>query len=111
MKYLVVFIVLIILSFSAEANKTSEYLESISPSEQASILLKVINHEKHRCDKLTRTFLQGYERDDAAYWNVSCGNGHSYNIQVQPSKSLVTRVADCELMKKAGVECFKKLGK
>jgi len=52
--------------------------------------------------------MQGYDKDDAAYWNVSCNNGQSYNVQVPANPSAKTRIMECSIMKAIGVECFKK---
>jgi len=108
MKYLVTFIALVSFSLSVAANDVSKLLESKSSSERASILANLLHQSGKGCGKATRTFLQGYDKDNAAYWNVSCNNGQSYNVQVPANPSAKTRIMECSIMKAIGVECYKK---
>lgn len=90
-----------------DANK---FLKSQSTSQRASILTSLLLQSGKECGKVTRTFLQGYDKDNAAYWNVSCVNGQSYNIQVSSDPSANIRILECDLMKAiTGVNCFEKL--
>jgi hypothetical protein len=107
-KYLFSFIVLVLFGLPASANDVSKLLESKSSSERASILSNLLHQSGKGCGKATRTFLQGYDKDNAAYWNVSCNNGQSYNVQVPEDPSAKTRIMECSIMKAIGVECFKK---
>ena len=108
MKYLVVFITLASLCLSVSANEVSKILESKPSSERASILANILHKSGKGCGKATKTFLQGYDKEDAAYWNVSCNNGQSYNVKVPANPSAKTRIMECSIMKAIGVECFKK---
>lgn len=108
MKYLVLFITLSIFSLSVKANDVSKLIESKTSSERASILANLLHQSGKGCGKANKTFLQGYDKDNAAYWNVSCNNGQSYNIQVPESPSAKTRIMECSIMKAIGIECFTK---
>jgi hypothetical protein len=71
-------------------------------------LASLVHQSGKACGKATRTFLQGYDKEDAAYWNVACENGRSYCFQVPADPAANTRILDCSFMKSIGVECFKK---
>lgn len=108
MRYLVAFIAIIAFGSLASANDVSKRIESKSSSEKAEIFTNLLHQSGEGCGKVTRTFLQGYDKDDAAYWNVSCNNGQSYNVQVPANPSANTKIMECSIMKSIGVECFKK---
>lgn len=100
---------LFILAMPASANQLSDLLASQSESERAAELGKVLVQSGKSCGQVTRTFLQGTDRDDAAYWNVQCSNGTAYVIQVPADPTASTRIMECELMAALGVPCFKKM--
>ncbi|MFV8819680.1 hypothetical protein [Haliea sp. E17] len=108
MKHLLSFIALLTFSLPNAANQLSDILESKPPSEQEQIFLNVLIQSGKPCGKVTRTFLQGSDKDDAAYWNVACDNGQSYVVQIPADPTSKTRVLDCSLMKAMGSECFTK---
>ena len=58
--------------------------------------------------RLLELFLQGFDKDKAAYWNVKCLNGRAYTIQIPSDPFANTRILDCNIMKSLGIECFKK---
>lgn len=109
MKHIFSLLALCVFAVPATANDMSDYLSAKSPSERASIFTDLLHQSGKGCGKANRTFLQGYDRDDAAYWNVSCTNGQAYNVQVPANPSAKTRIMDCGVMKAIGVECFQKL--
>ena len=88
-------------------NEMSSLLVSMSALERASTLANLLHQSGNGCGEATRTFLQGHDKDDAAYWNVSCSNGQSYNVQIPSDPSANTRILECDFMKLIGVECFK----
>ena len=108
-KYFAAAIALTLLSFTVAANEMSKILELQSAGERASTLAALLHQSGKACGEAVRTFLQGYDSDGAAYWNVACSNGLSYNIQVPADPTANTRILDCVIMKAIGVECFKKL--
>lgn len=108
MKVFATLIVIITLSLSVAANDVSKLLESKPASGRADILTNFLHQSGYECGKATRTFLQGYDKDDAGYWNIACSNGQSYSVQVQADPSGKTRILECSIMKMIGAECFKK---
>lgn len=108
MKAFLILITLAVYCSAAYANDVSKILESKSASSRAEVLANLIHQSGKGCGKATRTFLQGYDKDNAAYWNISCSNGRSYNIQVPSEPSAKTRILECSVMKAIGVECFEK---
>jgi len=109
MKVFVGAIVLALFSLPVAANEMSKILESQSPTERASTLTTLLHQSGKACGEAVRTFLQGYDSDGAAYWNVACTNGQFYNVQVPDDPAANTRILECGIMKAIGVECFKKL--
>ncbi len=89
-------------------NQASTLLESKSSSERLLVITKLLYQSGESCGKAIRVFLQGYDRDAAAYWNVACNNGQAYSIQVSADSSGNTRITGCSILKAIGVECFKK---
>ena len=94
---------------SANANEVSELLEQQGANERAEILASVLHQSGKGCGQVTRTFLQGSDSDDAAYWNVSCSNGEAFSIQIPADPSAKSRTMECSMMKMLGIDCFKKL--
>jgi hypothetical protein len=92
------------------ASNNSSVLEKISSPERIATLTTIIRNSGVECDEITRTFLQGYDKDGAAYWSSSCSNGRSYIVQVQSDPYAISRVIDCAVMKIRGYECFRKFG-
>jgi len=108
MKVFLMAIVLATFGAAAYAENDSRVLESISVSERAMALAAIVHRIGRDCGEVTQAFLQGYDKEDAAYWSVSCSNGQSYNIQVQSDPNAVSRAIECGVMKSMGTECFKK---
>jgi len=108
MRTFLLFMVLTTFETAIYARNNSRILESVTASERAMTLATIINRTGRECDEVIQTFLQGYDKEEAAYWNVSCSNGKSYNVQVQSDPNTNSRVLECEIMKTMGVECFKK---
>jgi len=108
MKLFVMLITITTFSALVVANDVSKILESKSSVDRAAILTNLLHQSGKECGKATRSFLQGYDKDDAAYWNVACTNGQSYNVQVPSNPSAKTRIMECGIMKAIGVECFTK---
>lgn len=90
-------------------NQMSDLLRAKPPAERGSILADVLHQSGKGCGSATRTFYQGIDRDSAAYWNVACSNGESYNVQIPADPAKNTRILECALMRTVGVECFKPL--
>lgn len=109
MKQVTIIMMLLILSFSGYANDVSAILEAQSLSQRAVTLAKLLHQSGKSCGTVTRTFLQGFDKEDAAYWNAACSNGQSYNVKVPANPSAKTRILECEILKIIGTECFTKL--
>lgn len=108
MKSRLMFVVLLAFASAGLAKNNSRILESVSAKEREATLTAIIDRSGRECGEITQSFLQGYDKADAAYWSVSCSNGASYSIQVQSDANAVSRVVACGIMKVMGVECFKK---
>lgn len=93
---------------AAVTNEFSDRLERASPAERNARLAAITGY---RCVG-TDTFLMGVAQSGReaglAYWSVSCLDGSSFAIQIDPLGRSVT--IDCAALAAAGQgrECFKK---
>ena len=82
----------------------------MSEAERSAMLEKYLHQTDEKCDKVTRTFFQGVQKDTgAAFWNVGCRDKNAYVIMINNDAGGTTKVLSCAMLKavKAG-ECFKK---
>jgi hypothetical protein len=65
---------------------------------------------KHSCNKVTRSMYMGKDADAMLYYSAKCSNGAKYIVQINAfSKNISTRVLECNIAKRLGIKCFKKL--
>lgn len=102
----------------ASENRANDYLQSISPKEQAKMLGKVVSsgckgkiafYQGSVDDHVPRPndapVLPGHEHD--SIWNVKCTNGKSYSVSVSPTGA--GQVLECSVLEAlGGGHCFKK---
>ena len=108
MKTLAMCIVSLFLVTPVFANEGHTLLLSQTKAERALTLAGILQTSGKVCDTVSRSFLQGKDEDEAAYWNVECSGGESYVIQIPPSAQ--TRVLECKIMAMIGVNCFTRFG-
>ena len=106
-----------IAAFASE-NGANDYLQSISPKEQAKMLGKVVGsgckgriafYQGSVGERAPRPndapVLPGHEHD--SIWNVKCTNGKSYSVSVSPTGA--GQVLECTVLEAVGGgHCFKK---
>ena len=92
------------LATPAFANEGHQLLLSQSKAERATTLAGILQTSGKACATVSRSFLQGTDENQAAYWNAECSGGETYVIQIPPSNK--TRVLECKIMAMIGVECF-----
>lgn len=88
----------------AFANEGHQLLLSQSKAERATTLAGILQTSGKTCATVSRSFLQGMDEDQAAYWNAECSGGETYVIQIPPSNQ--ARVLECKIMEMIGVKCF-----
>ena len=109
MRIIYMILAMVVVSQPVCANEVSKQLESMSSSERANALANLLRQSGRDCSSVFRMFLQGYDSEDVAFWNVTCSNGQSYNILVNANPEANTLIVNCSNMKAiAGIECFKK---
>jgi hypothetical protein len=106
-KWTLMVVVAFLISGAAAANPAHEKLLALSESERADMLATLLRASGEECSSVTRTFLQGRDRDGNAYWNVTCARGASYSIRVDNNSTGSTRITDCDVLQRVGVPCFK----
>ena len=109
MRIIYVILAMVMVSQPVRSNEVSKQLESMPSSERAKALANFLQQSGRDCSSVFRMFLQGHDSEDAAFWNVTCSNGQSYNIVVNANPEANTVIINCSDMKAiAGIECFKK---
>lgn len=83
-------------------------LVSMGPEQRTKELGAILNASGKSCVP-SKSFYQGSDSDDSAYWSVACTNGHAYGVQIPAQENAKARILSCDLMKAIGVECFRKL--
>ena len=91
------------------ANDSSKFLSSKSVTIQAEILTKLLHQSGKSCGEGSKPFMQGFDKDNVAYWNLTCSNGKSWLIQLPSNSSSNTRLLECENMTGLDFACYKKL--
>ena len=92
------------LAATAFANEGHQLLLSQTKAERATTLAGILQASEKTCTTVSRSFLQGTDEHQAAYWNAECSGGETYVIQIPVSSQ--TRVLECKIMAMIGVECF-----
>ena len=92
------------LAATAFANEGHQLLLSQTKAERATTLAGILQASGKTCATVSRSFLQGTDEHQAAYWNAECSGGETYVIQIPVSSQ--TRVLECKIMAMIGVECF-----
>jgi hypothetical protein len=91
---------------AGSGNKINDRLLSMSPAEQA----QTIAHNVGQNCVGTEAFPMGVtttgKAKGFAYWSVRCKDGRSFALQIAPNGDIF--VADCQVLKANGKECFKK---
>ncbi len=88
----------------AFANEGHQLLLGQSKDERAITLAGILQTSSKTCATVSRSFLQGTDEHQAAYWNAECSGGETYVIQIPVSSQ--TRVLECKIMAMIGVACF-----
>lgn len=77
-------------------------------SDQAVFLGWVAQKAGFKCTG-AKTFFQGFDADQAAYWNVRCTNGKEYGVQIAADAGGSTSVLECNLLEfLTKGKCFQK---
>jgi hypothetical protein len=90
-------------------NPANDRLANLPSTEQAVALGKMIGRG---CDGVI-AYPMGIGRRKAnrgdAYWSVRCTDGNNYAVVLHPDKAGTVSVLGCDVLKDAGIECFKRL--
>ncbi|MFQ5965807.1 MAG: hypothetical protein ACE5KZ_16160 [Candidatus Scalinduaceae bacterium] len=108
MKIFAYFILLVLLTNISYANEAHDRLVEMTTSERNKTFGKLLRDSGESCNSVTRSFFQGFDKDNAAYWSVACSNDRSFSVQFKDDSEGSTRIVDCELLKMLGVNCFEK---
>ena len=94
----------LVLALPAFANEGHQLLLGQTKAERATTLAGILQASGKTCATVSRSFLQGTDENQAAYWNAECSGGETYVIQIPTTNQ--TRVLECKIMEMIGVQCF-----
>lgn len=98
---------LVISPFAVHANEGHALLAAMEPAARMEALGKLLTRSGYPC-AVSRVFFQGFDSDNAAYWNASCKDGNAFSVQIADDADGNTRIMDCAVLKAIGVRCFSK---
>ena len=93
------------------ANGFREHLAALPSPEQAALLGKLVGTD---CAG-ELAFAMGEGRRDAdkgdLYWSLKCADGRSYAIALHPGAAVNASVFGCDVIKSAGMTCFRRIAR
>jgi hypothetical protein len=90
------------------ANQAHDMLLSMPESKRNEALSAFMAKSGESCN-VTRSFFQGKDKQDFAFWNVGCASGKSFAIMIYANPTGSTKILDCKTLKAvAKTDCFKK---
>ncbi len=89
-------------------NPMNDRLLALPPARQTQVLASSVRHGCVGVSAFPMGVTHTGRARGAAYWSVRCKNGKSYVVQIAPDKKGTEIVADCQVLKGTGRECFKK---
>jgi len=90
------------------ANQAHNKINALSESQRSAIFSKMLVGEDAACSAVSKTFYRGSDKADSAYWSAQCRSNKAYQIQVMPNATGSTKLLDCAVAKKLGIDCFSK---
>jgi hypothetical protein len=83
-------------------------MDGMSSSERTRILAAIVDGGSHSCARGTRHMYVG-EESNSAFYSVQCADGSDYMVEIQPDQYMSTRITPCSIMRRVGVECWRRL--
>lgn len=94
---------------ASERNAAHAKMLKFTEEERLALMTQFMQQSGEVCNA-DKSFFRGIDpKDDTAYWSISCTNGKSYQIAISSDSKGSTRMAECEMLKAMGVNCFEKL--
>ncbi len=92
------------------ANQAHDRLLAMSELDRSELLALFIESGGFACRTVARTFYQGNDSKGNVFWNVECGGGEAYVVQIKNDVPGSTTVLNCRRLRAVGGSaCFKKL--
>jgi len=101
------FLIALINAAAAAGNLSHSFLMDQSEAKRAKLFGEILTESGKACVG-TKTFFQGKDSENSAYWSVRCDNGKEYQVLVPRSVDAKTRAMECELLKVMGLSCWKR---
>ena len=93
---------------AGSGNRTNDRLLDQPESRRIEVLSKSLGHGCVGTSAFPMGVTAAGKAKGYAYWSVGCKNGKSYVVQIAPNAKGSAVVADCNVLKGTGRECFKK---
>lgn len=106
-----VILVVLLHSIPSFANDVHNLISKKSNTERSVFFNRFLTASGEPCGRVTKTFFQGFDKEQTAYWNVACSNKREYSISIENDSQGTTGIMDCPFLEAIGVECFKKFEK
>lgn len=94
---------------SSATNKAHSILVKMAESERARNLGLVVDGGENSCIGASKSYFQGFDENNAAYWNITCSDGARYGVQIAADSGGSSRVMECSLLAYLDIECYKRL--
>jgi hypothetical protein len=91
-------------------NRAVDMMLTSSEDIQAKVLEANVDHayaENGTCNAV-RIFYMGQGPKNVGWWSIACGNGHSYEVEIEPNATGSSSVTDCDILKALHTDvCFR----
>jgi hypothetical protein len=90
---------------TAAANQAHDRIFKLPEPKRIEVLTEFMARSEESC-MVTKSFFQGFDDRNTAFWSVSCSNKKAYSIMLNDDGSNVVR--DCKAQKTVmKIDCFK----
>ena len=108
-KYVLTVTVLTLAATLAHANEMHNILTGFSLEKRNGALGTILTRSGEACT-VTRSFFQGFDKQQNAFWSVSCTSGKDFSMMLYNDTGGTVTLTDCKVLRAlAKHDCFKKL--
>ncbi len=101
-------IIILLFPTHSLANDFHNLINNKSSVERNTFFKKFLTVSGESCNRVTKTFFQGFDEEKTTYWNVACSNNLAYGISIKSDTQGTTEIMDCSILKALKIDCFKK---
>ena len=99
----------VVMAFPVLSNTGHGMLLAAPETKRQTAFSNLLTASGEKCPSVTKTFYQGSDKKENAFWNVQCSNGKAFVVQLFNDSKGSTKILDCAILKaiNAGT-CFTK---